>query len=233
MRRRAQQASIRTEAEKVAIALQVTMKRLFNEQVRLVPRNRVLARTAQTRDGVARLSRRVRVSGARTGGAGGQPIMRHRLRAIAHGLERTRDIELGLRAGRAGGRGVLVVSQRMGEVTGGEAIAALARRGVHHGAVASAGRRRGRAVGTLVLQRRDLLFKLIELSLLLIKLALVGLDRVMRTSGKRWRDHQNDKHEKESGQTFSHTLLFVRSALVVSIEPCHDRLALALRRDDG
>ena len=130
---------------------------------------------------------RVGVGAARVGG---QLVVGERVGAFPHRLVRAGQVQLRATVFRARRDRVLIVTQRVSEVVGGEPIATLARRLVQHTFVASAGCRRGRAVGrTLILERFDLLFELIQLLLLLIELALIRLDRIAETSGEQQRDH--------------------------------------------
>ena len=96
-----------------------------------------------------------------------------------------------MRAGRAGGNGILVVAERLVEFACREPLTAVPGRRLHHGLVARAGWRRDGRIGRLLggLQIGDLLFELIQFGLLLIELALVLLDRVGEASSGAKGDH--------------------------------------------
>ena len=124
--------------------------------------------------------------------------MGERLSAVADSLESSGDVELRLRIGGTGGGGVLVVAERTGEIAGGKAFTALARRHLHHSLVACAGSGSRGAVGLrlLGLQGGHLLLQLVQFDLLLLELPLIGCDRPLEASGERARENQGSDNER-------------------------------------
>jgi hypothetical protein len=154
--------------------------------------------------------------------------VRYRLGAIAERLEGPRDVELCLRVCRTGSQGVLVVAKSVGEIGRGEALAPLSRRHVHHGGIATAGRRvasRTRAAGRVVRRRRLLrlqggyiLFQFVEFALLLFELPLILGGRSAGASEKRSDENQDGKDRGEAAEAAFHRFL-IRRLQEASIKP--------------
>jgi hypothetical protein len=137
----------------------------------------------------------------RTAARGGEPVMCESVGTIASRLERAGEVQLRRGVLWTGGRGVLIISEGMWEVTGRETIASFTGCLVHHSVIARARRKRSRrAAGVLGLQRFDLLFVLIELRLLLGDLILKRLELIPKTSGAATYSDQHAGAEPETGR---------------------------------
>jgi hypothetical protein len=197
-------------------------------QVGAAQRRRRSTGPVQSGNRLSRLPNRVRVVGP--GRLGGELVVRYRLGAIAERLEGPRNVELGLCVRRTSGEGVLVVAEGVGKIGRGEAFASFSRRHVHHGGIATAGRRiasrtRARAGAGVVGRRRLLrlqggyiLFQLVEFTLLLFELPLIFGGRPAGASEKGSAKDEDGKYREEAAGAGFHRFL-IRRLQQASIKP--------------